>query len=84
MIVNPQNRRGEEDSKLSDIPLFANIKRVRLLSGEIVLEINYIALMAYSGPYYFYFGAHDGDWEHITVRSTTDGRLIAGMWISDI
>lgn len=35
----------------------------------------------YNGPYNIAgtpIGAHEGDWEHMTVRCTTDGRLIAG------
>lgn len=79
MIARSSDRVGMASSKLSQVPLFAKIKRVRLPTGKIILEINYMALLAYSGPYKLLFGAHDGDWEHMTVRCTTDGQLISGV-----
>jgi hypothetical protein len=78
VLSDRKSRRGEVSRKLSNIPLFAKMKRVGLPSGEVILEINYMGLLAYSGPYKVFFGAHDGDWEHITVRCTIDGRLISG------
>jgi hypothetical protein len=65
-----------------DIPVFCHLKRVRLPSGDILLEINYIFFFAHNGSYNIAcidVGAHDGDWEHVTVRCTTDGRLVAGV-----
>jgi hypothetical protein len=78
LIANKRDRVGMVHSSLSDIPLFAKIKKVKLPSGKIILEINYMALFAYNGAYKFFFGSHDGDWEHITVRCTVDNELIAG------
>lgn len=81
MIENKERRTGQVGTKLCHIPLFAKLKKMKLPSGDWVLEINYIAFMAYSGPYRVLakmLGDHDGDWEHITVRCTPDGKLIAG------
>jgi hypothetical protein len=65
--------------------VYAKLKKMKIPSGEMVLEINYLAFMAYSGPYKVVgqeMGDHDGDWEHITVRCTPDGKLIAGAGLS--
>lgn len=79
-VADRKYRFGRVDSNLSDIPLFAKMKLCKLPSGEKVLDINYFYLMAYSGPSRVYFGAHNGDCEHVTVRCTTGGRLISGMF----
>jgi hypothetical protein len=84
VIADKTDRVGMATSKLSEVPLFAKLKRVKLPSGEIILEINYMALFAYNGAYKLFFGDHDGDWEHITVRCTTTGDLIAGVHASSV
>lgn len=69
------------DSKLCNIPMYAKVKKMKQASGDLALEINYMGLMAYSGPCKKFgkqMGDHDGGWEHITVRCTPDGSLIAG------
>ena len=77
-------------NKAVDAPLYAN---VRLVSGvntqragntstEAVYEIQYIAMYAYNGAQTegsTDIGTHEGDIEHVTVRVTAHGELIA-VW----
>ena len=48
------------------------VKEVMSKEGKIeAVEINYCTFYAYNGPYSIFgvkVGAHDGDWEHFTVR----------------
>lgn len=81
-IENKERRVGQGNTKLCNIPVYAKMKKMKLPSEEMVLEVNYMGFMAYSGPYKIVgkqMGDHDGDWEHITVRCTPDGHLIAGI-----
>lgn len=78
----PDDRPGQIDSSLRDVPAYCHLKRVKLPDGDTLLEINYMFFLAYNGNYNVAgraTGAHEGDWEHMTVRCTTDGRLVAGM-----
>lgn len=82
MLNSKSSRPGQVTSQFKDIPVFCHLKRVNLADGDTLLEINYIFCFAYNGPYRVAgvnTGMHDGDWEHITVRCTTDGRLVAGV-----
>lgn len=80
-FADPKFRAGQADTTLSDIHLFAKIKKGKV-NDEFILEINYIALLAHSGAYKILgtqeAGVHEGDWEHLTVRCTTEGKLLAG------
>ena len=77
-ISHPEPNRTEllVQDRLADAPLYAHVKEVRDLSGSLeALEITYITLYAYNGWYPLLglsfapkVGAHDGDWEHLTVR----------------
>lgn len=82
VLENHDSRVGQIDAVLSDIPVYCHLKRVELPNGGgTLLEINYIFFLAYNGPYNVAgakLGAHEGDWEHMTVRCTTDGDLVAG------
>jgi hypothetical protein len=81
VLEGVEARAGQADALFRDIPVYCHLKCVRLPDGDSVLEINYMFFHAFSGPYNVagrQRGAHDGDWEHMTVRCTTDGRLIAG------
>lgn len=61
---------------LDDVPVYAHVKEVCLPDGTMeALEITYITLYAHNGWYALggmswapRVGAHDGDWEHLTVR----------------
>ena len=76
---------GEIDS----VPLYANVKIVT--EGDVAttepvgIEINYITFYAHNGWYdigklgIWKVGAHDGDWEHFTVRLSMDGILQVNM-----
>lgn len=77
-IIERKDRVDSVDVLLSHLPVFAKIRRGKLTTGESILDITYIALMAYSGPVRVYLGAHNGGCEHITMRCTTAGHLIAG------
>lgn len=108
-LADVESRTGQVDDQLSEVPMFAKIKKIKVSNETevttdgaedeneeineeeeqehkqlelVILEINYIALYAYNGAYKILglleAGAHEGDWEHITVRCTPQGELIAG------
>ena len=88
MDLDPKARGGVSGTDLSDVPVYACAKAV--VSGSSLdqleaLEITYITLFAYNGPYtviprFVTAGAHDGDIEHVTVRvDPRTGELIA-VW----
>ena len=61
--------------EIDDTPLYANVKLVhRPGCTAAALEINYLTFYAHNGWYNVGYlglwkvGAHDGDWEHLTVR----------------
>lgn len=59
---------------LAEVPVYAHVKEVHLSNGSLeALEITYITFYAHNGWYALlgwgpHVGAHDGDWEHLTVR----------------
>jgi len=61
---------------LDDVPLYVVVKEVLNKEAHVeAVEINYLTFYAFNGPYTigvppfaFQAGAHDGDWEHFTVR----------------
>ena len=62
---------------MNQVPLYVLFKRIQRADGAIgALEITYATFYAFNGPYSigccppfcFEAGAHDGDWEHFTVR----------------
>ena len=64
-------------SETDDVPLYVAVKDVMNKAGQVeAVEINYLTFYAYNGPYKVGVppirpvraGAHDGDWEHFTVR----------------
>jgi len=63
-------------SELDDVPLYVVVKEVLNKEAHVeAVEINYLTFYAFNGPYTigvppfaFEAGAHDGDWEHFTVR----------------
>lgn len=98
--LHPSAKCGPPQEKINDTPLYANVKRVVNKDGTLAaIEINYLTFYAHNGHYdvgyigLFKVGAHDGDWEHITVRlSPETGALQAvycnahrsfdGCWVS--
>ena len=58
--------------RVNEAPLYVAVKEVMSKEGKIeAVEINYCTFYAYNGPYSIFgvkVGAHDGDWEHFTVR----------------
>ena len=68
------------------MPLYVLFKRVQRADGSTcALEITYATFYAFNGPYSigccqpfcFEAGAHDGDWEHFTVRCGSCRRVAA-------
>lgn len=63
-------------SELDEVPLYVVVKEVLSKEAHVeAVEINYLTFYAFNGPYTiglppfsFEAGAHDGDWEHFTVR----------------
>lgn len=80
-LDEPGDRAGTSSGQLSMVPVYCHIKRVTMSPSTEVLELNYMFLFAHSGAYDILGrqqGAHDGDWEHITVRADPHtGHLIA-------
>lgn len=62
--------------ELDEVPLYVVVKEVLNKEACVeAVEINYLTFYAFNGPYTigvppfaFEAGAHDGDWEHFTVR----------------
>lgn len=83
-LDQPTDRAGHTSGHLSTVPVLCHVKRVILPNGTYILELNYMFFFAYSGPYVMLGkekGAHDGDWEHVTVRCCPDsGELIAAYY----
>lgn len=77
-IVHRKDRLSPMEMTLSDIPMFAKLRRGKQANGQDILDIHYFALMAYSGPNRVFSGVHVGDYEQIIVRCTTEGHLISG------
>jgi hypothetical protein len=58
-------------------------------TGRPTLEISYICLYAYNGPYHPLgralgpaIGAHDGDWERVTARVDAETGELLGVWFN--
>ena len=73
------------------MPIYAHAKEVvDPHSGRrTALEVNYMKFLAYNGSYKLFgwipagdLGAHDADWEHVTMRLTPDGRRVLGVYYS--
>ena len=68
-------------TELDDVPLYVVVKEVLNKEAHVeAVEINYLTFYAFNGPYTigvppfaFEAGAHDGDWEHFTVRCALSG-----------
>ncbi|KAK9812839.1 hypothetical protein WJX72_004577 [[Myrmecia] bisecta] len=82
-------RAGQADC-INDVPVYAHVKEVvDPLGRRDSIEINYMKFLAYNGYYKvfntFYvgeLGAHDADWEHITVRLSPDASRVLGIYYS--
>lgn len=71
------------------MPLYVNVKVVTKgdikTTEPIALEINYITFYAHNGWHdvgrigLWKVGAHDGDWEHYTVRLSINGTIQVTM-----
>lgn len=87
VLADKAYHHGQAQGDLESVPVYATVKEVegaKLHGGATgtLLEINYMALYANNGAYKLGItgretGEHEGDWEHITVRCTTSGKLVA-------
>lgn len=72
------------------IPIYAHLKEVVGPKGSReAVEINYMKFLAYNGSYKPFgwipagdLGAHDADWEHVTVRLSADAQQLLGAYFS--
>lgn len=72
--------------ELNEVPLYVAVKEVMTKQGAVeAIEIHYCTFYAFNGPYTVgcsplglgvKAGAHDGDWEHFTVRYIREGSLM--------
>lgn len=91
--LDPAARPGPPVGELDSVPVYASVKAVHTWQGEEgsrgegveALEINYLTFYPYNGPYRVarvaQTGAHDGDWEHLTVRWESGGSM---AWVDRI
>jgi hypothetical protein len=85
-----RNARPGQPEVLNDIPVYAHIRETVDLHGQRdAIEIVYMKFFAFNGPYWPFgiiptrtLGAHDSDWEHVTVRLTPDGQQVTGVYYS--
>lgn len=81
--LNKDYREGVAAEQLdSEVPVYAYCKVIENTLPSPILEINYMTFYAHNGAYNLrgtgiQAGAHDGDWEHLTVRCTASGDLVA-------
>ncbi|CAL8466419.1 g5955 [Coccomyxa elongata] len=89
-LVDPAHRAGQPD-RLNQVPIYAHAKQVvdPRTGCRTALEINYMKFLAFNGSYKLFgwipagnLGAHDADWEHVTLRLTPDGRCVLGVYYS--
>jgi hypothetical protein len=75
----------------TQIPVYAHVKELTdpQTGQRTALEVNYMKFLAFNGSYKLWgwlyageIGAHDGDWEHITMCLSPDGRRVLGVYYS--
>lgn len=74
----------------SQVPVYAHVKEVMDPRGfREALEVNYMTFLAFNGSYKLFgwlyagnLGAHDADWEHVTVRLSADASRVEGIYYS--
>ncbi|CAL5225933.1 g8728 [Coccomyxa viridis] len=89
-LPNPRDRAGQPE-QLNQIPIYAHVKELTdpQTGRRTALEVNYCKFLAYNGSYKLFgwiyigeVGAHDGDWEHVTVRLSADASRVLGVYYS--
>lgn len=88
--IEPPARTGMPQSELNKVPLYVAVKEVVTKEGAVeAVEIDYCTFYAYNGPYTVgcsplglgvKAGAHDGDWEHFTVRLDAEAANMVGCY----
>ena len=73
------------------MPVYAHVKELTEPGSgrRTALEVNYMKFLAFNGAYKLFgwlyaggLGAHDADWEHVTLRLSPDGRRVLGIYYS--
>ncbi|KAL0028666.1 hypothetical protein WJX79_009247 [Trebouxia sp. C0005] len=88
-LLRGRVRAGQADA-INQVPVYAHVKEVVDPQGKLeAVEINYMKFLAFNGSYKLFdwiyigeVGAHDGDWEHVTLRLTPDARQVLGIYYS--
>lgn len=85
--LDPLARTGESKHQLDGVPVYAHPKAIIGSDGNVeAIEITYLTLYAHNGAYtvagMIRTGAHDGDWEHLTVRITPETGELTGVWFN--
>lgn len=86
--IEPLARSGMQQGELDEVPLYVVVKEVLNKQAHVeAVEINYLTFYAFNGPYTigvppfsFDAGAHDGDWEHFTVRLDAEAANMVGCY----
>lgn len=83
LALDPDFRRGADEAELPRVPFYVVPKVVQTCPttrAPEVLELSYVTLFPRNGPYLLGCGAHDGDWEHLTVRCRCPSGELLGVW----
>lgn len=89
LFLDPAARAGQAGG-INQVPIYAHVKEVVDPQGKLeAIEINYMKFLAFNGSYKLFdwiyigeVGAHDGDWEHVTLRLTPDAQEVLGIYYS--
>lgn len=93
LMIEPEDRLGVSLENVDDVPLYVSVKQLEDTEGILhAIEITYMTFYPHNGSYAlapFKFccgrftpevGAHDGDWEHVTVRCHPETGDLQGVW----
>ncbi|KAL3140806.1 hypothetical protein ABBQ32_005349 [Trebouxia sp. C0010 RCD-2024] len=89
LCLDPCARSGQAHAA-NQVPIYCHAKDVVDPQGKLeAVEINYMTFFAFNGSYKLFdwiyigeVGAHDGDWEHVTLRLTPDAGQVLGIYYS--
>ncbi|KAK9787511.1 hypothetical protein WJX73_007386 [Symbiochloris irregularis] len=90
MSLDLEAKKGCAQDALHTVPLYVHAKEVCTPEGTIeALELTYITFYAHNGWYALAgfswsprVGAHDGDWEHLTMRLQAPSFSLQGVWFN--
>lgn len=81
-LIDPKFYTGEDN--INKVPFYVKVKYIddHFTNGK-AWDISYIQFYPYNGPLLGKFGAHEGDWEHITVRLKPLTYELIAVWYNN-